>query len=633
MSLRQSPGQEENHARDFDLENNQGNQTIRPRSQPNCEEGSLQDDDTLHSNSTISPYRIRRKPVPSTHHGSGANRNSSPEYTAVPGDFSMPAKASKPTDKYSWLMEIFMMVLCLAAVSTSTVLLFYADGRPLTDYNFFISFNTLISILAAVARATLAFVVGSCLGQWKWNWFSKRSDTPIVFGSFEDASKGPLGSFWLLCHLRVRHWASIGAFVTILMLGFEPFMQALIYYEGQLVKIEPQNVPSIGFSSRLDIGTFRTMASPGFASTLYRGFYSNDPRDLVSVTCSTGNCTWPIFTSFSVCSSCNDVSGQVKVSKYDGTDSGTISLHDESSGGQYIRHALPYVSLSNIDGPFTLSRVGRRDGSEHGKYESGVRGGKLYEDVIASWSNRVPGSYFPSDNQDAWRDIYSTEYRNDMWHTYEQYINHSLSTAGAYHLLDDLQLQIPKEEMARYEVRDNVTLLFNVTQNTIESTLSIFQNFFSDPLVYGKSEFGSVTASTLYRSANLSETFAGAARAMTHWIRDNSNQTQAGAQEEWVLHIRVRWPYVTLPVLVVLMGCGFVFLSMWETRRLRLRPWKTDVLATLAHALDADSREQLRRAARQGRAREEAKGMVLHFEDNNDEGLELKAHDDERPSD
>ncbi|KAK8019421.1 hypothetical protein PG990_004559 [Apiospora arundinis] len=619
------------------------------------------------------------------------------------------------------------MVLCLAAVSTSTVLLFYADGRPLTDYNFFISFNTLISILAAVARATLAFVVGSCLGQWKWNWFSKRSDTPIVFGSFEDASKGPLGSFWLLCHLRVRHWASIGAFVTILMLGFEPFMQALIYYEGQLVKSEPQNVPSIGFSSRLDIGlskrvdspdfsgftyqnksyklqkgTFRTMASPGFASTLYRGFYSNDPRDLVSVTCSTGNCTWPIFTSLSVCSSCNDVSGQVKVSKYDGTDSGTISLHDESSGGQYIRHALPYVNLSNIDGPFTLSRVGRRDGSEHGKYEyespldaymfaksldnpggtlsfstldtmiaaigiiraepayanktkewnetqvtatecalyfctnayrSGVRGGKLYEDIIASWSNRVPDSYFPSDNQDAWRDIYSTEYRNDMWHTYEQYINHSLSTAGAYHLLDDLQLQIPKEEMARYEVRDNVTLLFNVTQNTIESTLSIFQNFFSDPLVYGKSEFGSVTASTLYRSANLSETFAGAARAMTHWIRDNSNQTQAGAQEEWVLHIRVRWPYVTLPVLVVLMGGGFVFLSMWETRRLRLRPWKTDVLATLAHALDADSREQLRRAARQGRAREEAKGMVLHFEDNDDEGLELKAHDNERPSD
>ncbi|KAK8872876.1 hypothetical protein PGQ11_003390 [Apiospora arundinis] len=613
------------------------------------------------------------------------------------------------------------MVLCLSAVTSSTVLLFYANNRPLTDYSFFISFNTLISILAAVARATLAFTVGSCLGQWKWNWFSMRPDTPIVFGSFEDASRGPLGSFWLLCHIRVRHWVSIGAFVTLLMLGFEPFMQALIYYEGRLVNTQPQNAPSIGVSSRLDIGlsrrvhipgvagftyqnktyqvqqgTFRTEASPGFASALYRGLHSNDPRDVVSVTCSTGNCTWPfIFTSLSVCSSCNDVSDQLKASRYNGTDLGTISQQGTTSGGEYLTHAIPYVSLTNIAKQTSIGVTGRREGYETtldaymsaksldnpghtltfssldtmivavgliraepayanetkgwnetqviatecalyfcaNAYRSGVRGGKLYEDIVASWSNRVPGSYFPSDNHDAWGDIYSAEYRNDMWHTYEQYINHSLSTTGAYHLLDDLQLQIPKEEVARYEVRDNVTLLFNVTQNTIESTLPIFKNFFSDPLIYGKSEFGSVTASTLYRSANLSETFAGAARATTYWIRDNSNQTQAGTQEEWVLHIRVRWPYVTLPILVVLLGCGFVFLSMWETRRLRLRPWKTDVLATLAHALDADSREQLRRAARQGRTREEAKGMVLHFEDNNDEGLELKAHDDERPSD
>lgn len=101
-------------------------------------------------------------------------------------------------------MEISTMALCLAAVVTSTVLLFYADGRPLTDYNFFISFNTLISILSAIARATLAFAVGSCLGQWKWNWFSRRSGTPAMFASFEDASRGPWGSFWLLYRLRAR---------------------------------------------------------------------------------------------------------------------------------------------------------------------------------------------------------------------------------------------------------------------------------------------------------------------------------------------------------------------------------------------------------------------------------------------
>ncbi|KAK8074544.1 hypothetical protein PG997_009207 [Apiospora hydei] len=605
-----------------------------------------------------------------------------------------PKSAPKPTDKHSWRMEVSTMVLCLSAVVTSTVLLIHADGRPLTDYNFFISFNTLISILAAVARATLAFAVGSCLGQWKWNWFSKRSDTLIVFGSFEDASRGPLGSFWLLCRLRARYvderkpksltpllmlvvpLSEAGrAFVTLLMLGFEPFMQALIYYQGRLVTTQPRTAPSIGVSNRLDIGSyklvreqeaasftfqnqsflyikgqFRSEASAGLASAVYRGFYANDPRDAVSFTCSTGNCTWPIFTSLSVCSSCNDVSDQVQVKEQDGKDLGTIHVNATHLEGHFITKALPYVELANPATVTYVDMVARRDivsdepisnaymsakllnnqGNTltFGKlntmimacalyfctnaYKSEVSDGQLKEDIVASWSDRVVNSYSPQ------------EPIRDNWNAYEDYTNHSLDNGHAAYRLSDLQLQIPRAEADRYKLPENVTLLFNITQSTIGSTLSFLQDFLREPLVYGESVSDSIVSKTLYDSANLSETFAGAARAMSIWIRDNSNLTTEGDQQEWVLHIRVRWPFVTLPVLVVFMGCGFVFLSMWETRRLQLPPWKTDMLATLAHYLDASTREQLRAAALQGRAREEAKGMVLNFEDTG-KGLELKA--------
>ncbi|KAK8061657.1 hypothetical protein PG994_008023 [Apiospora phragmitis] len=118
---------------------------------------------------------------------------------------------------------------------------------------------------------------------------------------------------------------------------------------------------------------------------------------------------------------------------------------------------------------------------------------------------------------------------------------------------------------------------------------------------------------------------------MSNWIRDNSGVTRGGDQEAWVLHIRVRWPYVTLPVLVVLLGGGFVCLSVWETRRLRLPAWKTDVLATLTHSLDDGTHEQLREAVLQGRAREWAMGTVLNFEDAG-RGLELKAQQDKSSS-
>ncbi|KAK8123125.1 hypothetical protein PG984_011795 [Apiospora sp. TS-2023a] len=703
MPPQQSLGPEESQVHIFYSQDGQGvpyrlDQTGRSRSPSSWEEDSLQDGNAGHTHSRSSPYRAKRQPVTG--------------YAPVHDEFNDPKNAPKATtDKHSWTMEITTMALCLAAVVTSTVLLFYADGRPLTDYTFFISFNTLISILSAVARATLAFAVGSCLGQWKWNWFSRRSGTPVVFASFEDASRGPWGSFWLICRLRARHWAAIGALVTLLMLGFEPFMQAIIYYEGRLITtaLSPTAAPSIGTSPRLDAGStrpvktgglmgfkignesyqyptgqFRREASPGLASAVYRGFYANDPRDAVSFTCSTGNCTWPVFTSLSVCSACNDVSDRVEVRGRNGTDLGNIKVHGFHTEGYYITHSLPYVNITNLAHATNVGMVGRllqfdeytvpatymsatalsNPGmtltfgelntmivavgliradpayTNHSKpwnqtrstatecvlylctnaYQSRVSGGKLKEDIVASWSNRVPGSYSPK----------SGESMGTSWSAYEQYTNYSLNTGSAYYSLDDLQLQIPKTEAEKHDLPNDVPLLFNITQNTLGSMLPFLNDFFQDPLVYGESDIGPIISQTLHNSADLSATFAGAATSMSNWIRDNTDGSRAGEQKEWVLHIRVRWPYVTLPLLVVLLGCAFVFLSMWETRRLRLPAWKTDVLATLTHSLDSGTREELRAAALQGRAQERAKGMVLNFEDTG-KGLELRAQD-QRPS-
>lgn len=53
-------------------------------------------------------------------------------------------------------------------------------------------------------------------------------------------------------------------------------------------------------------------------------------------------------------------------------------------------------------------------------------------------------------------------------------------------------------------------------------------------------------------------------------MRDYTNAAHLGEAKEHTVLIQVRCDYLTLPLLVVVVGCLFVLLSIWETRRLRL---------------------------------------------------------------
>lgn len=110
----------------------------------------------------------------------------------------------RPKSTHTWRLEVGAAILSMCAMVVLIVLLAHANGRPLEEWGFFISFNALISILGAIARAPLGFAMGSYLGQAKWNWFRKRSDSLLAFEKFEDASRGPMGSLTLLFWLNIR---------------------------------------------------------------------------------------------------------------------------------------------------------------------------------------------------------------------------------------------------------------------------------------------------------------------------------------------------------------------------------------------------------------------------------------------
>jgi hypothetical protein len=105
---------------------------------------------------------------------------------------------------YSWTWELIALGVSVASMVAMISLLSWADNRPLLEWNFVLSFNTVISILGTLCKAPFGFVIGSCLSQAKWNWFEKKSDTLETYGKIDSASHSTLGSISLAWHIHIK---------------------------------------------------------------------------------------------------------------------------------------------------------------------------------------------------------------------------------------------------------------------------------------------------------------------------------------------------------------------------------------------------------------------------------------------
>lgn len=129
--------------------------------------------------------------------------------------------------------------------------------------------------------------------------------------------------------------------VLILSLATDPFLQAAVDLSGKVTPADDAGkVPTLPDGQKVDIGRlltteaafgvavqtpkpdyFRQEFDFGLSSAIYSGLgksvrdTASSPR--VSFQCSTGNCTWPAFTTVGVCSTCNDVAPVLSKSQTD----------------------------------------------------------------------------------------------------------------------------------------------------------------------------------------------------------------------------------------------------------------------------------------------------------------------------
>jgi len=223
-----------------------------------------------------------------------------------------------------WLLEIISWTISALSMSAIVGVLCYLHDKPTPSWPFGLTLNAYISVLSKVASAALLLPVSEALGQLKWLWFQGGSKKMWDFEIFDNASRGPWGSFLLLIRTKGTTLAALGAAITIFALALDPFFQQIVVFPSRMalnpalnstipivVKYEP--IYDTATQGGIETIQFEQGLQAVAQKYLYEDAaqplpFGKDVRPDIPLSCPTSNCTWPEYETLGVCSACEDIS-------------------------------------------------------------------------------------------------------------------------------------------------------------------------------------------------------------------------------------------------------------------------------------------------------------------------------------
>ncbi|KAH7113907.1 hypothetical protein B0J11DRAFT_585100 [Dendryphion nanum] len=176
--------------------------------------------------------------------------------------------------------------------------------------------NSLVAILSTIAKSSVLIPLAECIGQLKWTYFERPAATRLDhMQAFDEASRGPWGAMIFLWKIRgTAALASGGAFITILMLGFEPFTQQVIEqriqhtvlsnFTGYVIAATTYNATALVPATnemRIPNDVHFALTSGILGSVVDQKF--NMPNN---TGCQTMECRFRDYTSLAVCATCEN---------------------------------------------------------------------------------------------------------------------------------------------------------------------------------------------------------------------------------------------------------------------------------------------------------------------------------------
>lgn len=211
----------------------------------------------------------------------------------------------------SWKWEILTYILVLATPLIMVATLYPHAGQPVPSWPFRITINSLLSIYSVALRASVGFLVASCIGQLQWAWFTtKRPMYDIVL--YNKANRSAWGSLTLLWNHHVKQpLTALGCMILILSAVIDPFIQQLTRPGDCIVVISGQaRLPRTSYPKLPGIGQVESdmmnAVNFGIAGT-----------NVIEVDCATGNCTFSeTYGTVGWCSYCEDSSADLSFESF-----------------------------------------------------------------------------------------------------------------------------------------------------------------------------------------------------------------------------------------------------------------------------------------------------------------------------
>jgi hypothetical protein len=587
-----------------------------------------------------------------------------------------------------WLLEIISWLLSAACMAGIIVVLVVYKDKSIPNWPLGLTLNAYISVLSKIATAALLLPVSEALGQLKWSWFNKDKSTKLWdFEIFDNASRGPWGSLHLLMLTKGRTLAALGAIVTIFALATDQFFQQVVEYPEHL-HVQPGNgtipratgyVPMIpGLEFRRDSGENLVPDQNilGLAKSYIFGNgttptpFGKGARAEIPLSCPASQCTWPLYETLGVCSSCVNVADLLEF-KCINTTLDWVQVPDENpetyentfptglSCGWWLKaknhllmtgynadhgtnHSGEVLLMRNqplydVDSrepllgyPVRLNHT--RNPLAHVVIVSGGSVAGIYRnetpiahECMMSWcvkemlSEYIEGSYTEIVNTTTF--VNSTIGPNP-WTT-SQYFNDEGKPAGwSFFYLENITITGPSG--VTYEI-DNHThvMTLSLFDDVFPSSYTLFNSTKEADAMMRYKWYVTINPWTRklnhnpFMFANISTHMDSMATALTNLIRSSTERIEmiAGPAFGKETFVEVRWGWLALPL--CLLGLTFLFLIATIIRSSREREdvgiYKTSAIATLLHGLPEDMQKKIKSSKADRTSRVNAKETKIQW--------------------
>lgn len=209
----------------------------------------------------------------------------------------------------TWICESIAIVFSIGCVVAIAFTVGSFQGEPIPELPSGVTLNAVISLLSTAARAALIFVVSAAIGQLKWCWFLRSGRRLQDLQTMDEASRGPLGAFWILVSWTGGSLATLGAFITICTIAFGPFFQQLVDYPTR--DVEQANLTAVASrNANYTTNDFRKLSG-----VMTAGLVFGSERLDRGPSCPTAWCSWDSYKSVGWCSKCKRIDGHLNDSK------------------------------------------------------------------------------------------------------------------------------------------------------------------------------------------------------------------------------------------------------------------------------------------------------------------------------